>query len=152
MMRGQWRPSHQYQCAHTMEIQPSVVAAASTSYLWVTLTTPAWRETHVIAQSQLSRWVPPSLPLSSLPLSLSPHPYNGDTAVSSSSINFVPLGYPYYTRVAGNPCHCTVSVQQVGAPCCGRLWVRHMICGQTCDGLYHFVFYLINPFRGVPSR
>ncbi len=22
--------------------------------------------------------------------------------------------------------------------CCGQLWVRHMICGQTCDGLYHF--------------
>ncbi len=27
--------------------------------------------------------------------------------------------------------------------CCGQLWVRHMICGQTCDGLYHFTFYLI---------
>ncbi len=24
--------------------------------------------------------------------------------------------------------------------CCGQLWVRHMICGQTCDGLYHFTF------------
>ncbi len=22
--------------------------------------------------------------------------------------------------------------------CCGQLWVRHMICRQTCDGLYHF--------------
>ncbi len=27
--------------------------------------------------------------------------------------------------------------------CCGQLWVRHMICGQTCDELYHFTFYLI---------
>ncbi len=24
--------------------------------------------------------------------------------------------------------------------CCGQLWVRHMICGQTCDELYHFTF------------
>ncbi len=24
--------------------------------------------------------------------------------------------------------------------CCGQLWVRHMICGQTCDELYHFIF------------
>ncbi len=29
------------------------------------------------------------------------------------------------------------------ALCCGQLWVRHMICGQTCDGLYHFAFSLI---------
>ncbi len=28
--------------------------------------------------------------------------------------------------------------------CCGQLWVRHMICHQTCDGLYHFAFCLIN--------
>ncbi len=27
--------------------------------------------------------------------------------------------------------------------CCGQLWVRHMICGQTCDELYHFTSYLI---------
>ena len=27
--------------------------------------------------------------------------------------------------------------------CCGQLWVRHMICGQTCDELYQFTFYLI---------
>ncbi len=27
--------------------------------------------------------------------------------------------------------------------CCGQLWVRHMVCGQTCDELYHFTFYLI---------
>ncbi len=27
--------------------------------------------------------------------------------------------------------------------CCGQLWVRHMICSQTCDELYHFPFYLI---------
>ncbi len=26
--------------------------------------------------------------------------------------------------------------------CCGQLWVRHMICGQTCDGLYHLAFCL----------
>ncbi len=32
--------------------------------------------------------------------------------------------------------------------CCGQLWVWHMICGQTCDGLYHFVFYLVN--LGIP--
>ncbi len=23
-----------------------------------------------------------------------------------------------------------------GDNCCGQLWVRHMICGQTCDGLF----------------
>ncbi len=27
--------------------------------------------------------------------------------------------------------------------CCGQLWVRLMLCGQTCDELYHFTFYLI---------
>ncbi len=27
--------------------------------------------------------------------------------------------------------------------CCGQLWVRRMICGQTCDEQYHFTFYLI---------
>ncbi len=32
--------------------------------------------------------------------------------------------------------------------CCGQLWVRHMICGQTCDGLYHIAFYLVN--FGIP--
>ncbi len=32
--------------------------------------------------------------------------------------------------------------------CCGQLWVWHMICGQTCDGLYHFAFYLVN--FGIP--
>ncbi len=32
--------------------------------------------------------------------------------------------------------------------CCGQLWVRHIICGQTCDGLYRFVFCLIN--FGIP--
>ncbi len=26
--------------------------------------------------------------------------------------------------------------------CCGQLWVSHMICGQTCDELYHFTFLL----------
>ncbi len=28
--------------------------------------------------------------------------------------------------------------------CCGQLWVWHMICGPTCDGLYHFAFCLVN--------
>ena len=32
--------------------------------------------------------------------------------------------------------------------CCDQLWVWHMICGQTCDGLYHFAFYLVN--FGIP--
>ncbi len=32
--------------------------------------------------------------------------------------------------------------------CCGQLWVWHMICGQTCDGLYHFAFCLVN--FGIP--
>ncbi len=32
--------------------------------------------------------------------------------------------------------------------CCGQLWVRNMICGQTCDGLYHFAFCLI--IFGIP--
>ncbi len=26
---------------------------------------------------------------------------------------------------------------------CGQLWVWHIVCGQTCDGLYHFTFCLI---------
>ncbi len=44
-----------------------------------------------------------------------------------------------------------VPINPFGA-CCGQLWVRHMICGQTCDELYHFTFYLIIlEFRGVPS-
>ncbi len=30
------------------------------------------------------------------------------------------------------------------ASCCGQLWVWHTVCGQTCDGLYHFAFYLVN--------
>ncbi len=34
------------------------------------------------------------------------------------------------------------------ANCCGQLWVWHMICGQTCDGLYHLAFCLIN--FGIP--
>ncbi len=25
----------------------------------------------------------------------------------------------------------------------GQLWVWHIVCGQTCDGLYHFMFYLV---------
>ncbi len=39
--------------------------------------------------------------------------------------------------------------------CCGQLWVRHMICGQTCDGLYYFAFCLINlgiPFGSRPIK
>ena len=32
-----------------------------------------------------------------------------------------------------------------GAACCGQLWVRHMICDQTCDGLYHFAFFIYSP-------
>ncbi len=28
-----------------------------------------------------------------------------------------------------------------GACCCGQVWVRHMICGQTCDELYHFTLH-----------
>ncbi len=39
--------------------------------------------------------------------------------------------------------------------CCGQLWVWHMVCGQTCDGLYHFAFYLVNfgiPFGSHPIK
>ncbi len=39
--------------------------------------------------------------------------------------------------------------------CCGQLWVRHMICGQTCDGLYHFTFYWVIfgiPFGSQPIK
>ncbi len=32
--------------------------------------------------------------------------------------------------------------------CCGQLWVWHIVCGQTCDGLYHFAIYLVN--FGIP--
>ena len=31
---------------------------------------------------------------------------------------------------------------------CGQLWVWHIVCGQTCDGLYHFTFCLIT--FGIP--
>ncbi len=31
---------------------------------------------------------------------------------------------------------------------CGQLWVWHIVCGQTCDGLYHFTFCLI--IFGIP--
>ncbi len=55
--------------------------------------------------------------------------------------------------------HANESVLSLG---CGQLWVRHMICGQTCDELYHFTFYLIvlenivcykdhHPFMSVES-
>ena len=37
--------------------------------------------------------------------------------------------------------------------CCGQLWVWHIVCGQTCDGLYHFVFCLvILGYLSDPSR
>ncbi len=36
----------------------------------------------------------------------------------------------------------------IKAMCCGQLWVRHMVCGQTWDGLYRFAFYLVN--FGIP--
>ncbi len=39
--------------------------------------------------------------------------------------------------------------------CCSQLWVWHMVCGQTCDGLYHFAFYLVNfgiPFGSHPIK
>ncbi len=39
--------------------------------------------------------------------------------------------------------------------CCGQLWVWHMVCGQNCDGLYHFAFYLVNfgiPFGSQPIK
>ncbi len=39
--------------------------------------------------------------------------------------------------------------------CCGQLWVWHMVCGQTCDGLYNFAFYLVNsgiPFGSQPIK
>ncbi len=36
----------------------------------------------------------------------------------------------------------------VVAWCCGQLWVWHMVCGRTCDGLYRFAFYLVN--FGIP--
>ncbi len=36
---------------------------------------------------------------------------------------------------------------------CGQLWVWHMVCGQTWDGLYHLVFYLvILGYLSDPSR
>ncbi len=35
--------------------------------------------------------------------------------------------------------------------CCGQLWVWHMICGQTCDGLYHFAFCLVNTQKSTIS-
>ncbi len=39
--------------------------------------------------------------------------------------------------------------------CCGQLWLGHMVCGQTCDGLYRFAFYLVNfgiPFGSHPIK
>ncbi len=43
-----------------------------------------------------------------------------------------------------------------GGGCCGQLWVSHMICGQTCDELCHFTFYLIvlgfQPIKSALAR
>ncbi len=37
--------------------------------------------------------------------------------------------------------------------CCGQLWVWHIVCGQTCDGLYHFTLDLIiSGYQSDPSR
>ncbi len=44
----------------------------------------------------------------------------------------------------------TVWSMIINIKCCGQLWVWHMICGQTCDGLYHVAFYLSN--FGIPLR
>ncbi len=41
-----------------------------------------------------------------------------------------------------------INEHEMSADCCGQLWVWHIVCGQTCDGLYHFIFYLIN--FGIP--
>ncbi len=38
----------------------------------------------------------------------------------------------------------TIYTTRLYDKCCGQLWVWHMICGQTCDGLYHFAFCLVN--------
>ncbi len=47
-----------------------------------------------------------------------------------------------------------IKTQSGNYGCCGQLWVWHMICGQTCDGLYHFAFYLtyFRPMTGHSSR
>ncbi len=44
----------------------------------------------------------------------------------------VSLRYMFYTKMIVN--------KGGDIHCCGQLWVWHMICGQTCDGLYHFHF------------
>ncbi len=51
-------------------------------------------------------------------------------------------------------CHVFSFLYLITSPClilpyCGQLWVWHMICDQTCDGLYHFAFYLVN--FGIPT-
>ncbi len=38
---------------------------------------------------------------------------------------------------------CCKMLQITNTYCCVQLWEWHMICGQTCDGLYHFAFCLI---------
>ena len=47
-----------------------------------------------------------------------------------------------HCRLWNNNSYLTIFLS-VTTLCCGQLWVRHIICGQTCDGLYHFAFYLI---------
>ncbi len=36
--------------------------------------------------------------------------------------------------------------------CCGQLWVRHMFCCRTCDGLYHFTFFIDPNRSSLPSH
>ncbi len=41
-----------------------------------------------------------------------------------------------------------IVLENIPHTCCGQLWVWHIVCGQTCDGLYHFAFYLVS--FGIP--
>ncbi len=47
-----------------------------------------------------------------------------------------------------NKDQCQPMLMNISQYCRGQLWVWHIVCSQTCDGLYHFVFYLIN--FGIP--
>ncbi len=74
--------------------------------------------------------------------------WNWSTLPQKRNLSLIQLRGPFYLRSWGAEGKILTTIIFVSATphpkCCGQLWVRHMICGQTCDGLYHFVFYLIN--------
>ncbi len=73
----------------------------------------------------------------SAPLHMSGHTWHLSHTYSSISLSLYMSGQTATDRQTDRHTYC-----------CGQLWVWHTVCGQTCDGLYHFVFYLV--IFGIP--